>query len=44
MVAHVGFDAGNGIAVIPMTYARIDDELFLHGAIASRWLSGFETR
>jgi len=42
MVAHVGFDTGNGVAVIPMTYARIDDELFLHGAIASRWLSGFE--
>ena len=42
MVAHVGFDTGDGVAVIPMTYARIDDELFLHGAIASRWLSDFK--
>ena len=42
MVAHVGFDAGNGVIVIPMTYARLGDELVLHGAVASRWLSSFE--
>lgn len=42
MVAHVGFDTGNGVTVIPMTYARIGDELVLHGAVASRWMSGFE--
>lgn len=42
MVAHVGFDTGAGVTVIPMTYARIGDELFLHGAVASRWLSSFE--
>ncbi len=42
MVAHVGFDAGNGVTVIPMTYARLGDELVLHGAVASRWLSSFE--
>jgi len=42
MVAHVGFDIGNGITVIPMTYARLSDEIVLHGAIASRWLSSFE--
>ena len=42
MVAHVGFDAGDGVIVIPMTYARIGDELFLHGAVASRWLSSFD--
>lgn len=42
MVAHVGFDTGNGVTVIPMTYARVGDELFLHGAVASRWLSSFE--
>jgi hypothetical protein len=42
MVAHVGFDAGSGPIVIPMTYARVGDELALHGAVASRWLSGFE--
>jgi len=42
MVAHVGFDAGSGVTVIPMTYARLGDEIVLHGAIASRWLSSFE--
>jgi nitroimidazol reductase NimA-like FMN-containing flavoprotein (pyridoxamine 5'-phosphate oxidase superfamily) len=42
MVAHVGFDTGNGVTVIPMTYARLGDEIVLHGAVASRWLSSFE--
>jgi nitroimidazol reductase NimA-like FMN-containing flavoprotein (pyridoxamine 5'-phosphate oxidase superfamily) len=42
LVAHVGLDTGNGVMVIPMTYARIGDELILHGAVASRWLSSFE--
>jgi nitroimidazol reductase NimA-like FMN-containing flavoprotein (pyridoxamine 5'-phosphate oxidase superfamily) len=26
-----------------MTYARLGDELVLHGAVASRWMSSFET-
>jgi nitroimidazol reductase NimA-like FMN-containing flavoprotein (pyridoxamine 5'-phosphate oxidase superfamily) len=43
MVAHVGFDAGDGVIVIPMTYARLGDEVVLHGAVASRWLSCFVT-
>lgn len=42
MVAHVGFDVGNGVTVVPMTYARLDDAIVLHGAIASRWLSAFK--
>ena len=42
MVAHVGFDAGDGVIVIPMTYARMADEIVLHGAVASRWLSCFD--
>ena len=42
MVAHVGFDIGKGVTVIPMTYARLGDEIVLHGAVASRWLSSFE--
>ncbi|HZW60579.1 MAG TPA: pyridoxamine 5'-phosphate oxidase family protein [Woeseiaceae bacterium] len=42
MVAHVGVDTGDGVQVLPMTYARIDDCLFLHGAVASRWLGSFE--
>jgi len=41
MVAHVGLDAGEGVMVIPMTYARLGDDLILHGAVASRWLSSF---
>ena len=42
MVAHVGFNTDDGPTVIPMTYARIGDELVLHGAVASRWMSSFE--
>lgn len=42
MVAHVAFDAGSGVTVIPMTYARLGEEIVLHGAVASRWLSSFE--
>ena len=42
LVAHVGFDAGAGVTVLPMAYARIDDVLYLHGAVASRWLSSFD--
>jgi nitroimidazol reductase NimA-like FMN-containing flavoprotein (pyridoxamine 5'-phosphate oxidase superfamily) len=42
LVAHVGVDAGEGVMVIPMTYARVEDEIFLHGAVASRWLGSFE--
>ncbi|MDH4107722.1 MAG: pyridoxamine 5'-phosphate oxidase family protein [Gammaproteobacteria bacterium] len=41
LVAHVGLDTGKGVMVIPMTYARIGDEIVLHGAAASRWLSSF---
>jgi len=41
MVAHVGLDAGAGVMVIPMTYARLGDDLILHGAVASQWLSSF---
>ena len=43
LVAHIGLDVGNGVTVIPMTYARSGDELLLHGAVASRWLSHFES-
>lgn len=41
MVSHVGVDTGEGPMVLPMTHARIGDRLYLHGAVASRWLSGF---
>jgi hypothetical protein len=42
LVAHVGLDTGEGVMVIPMTYVRLGDELILHGAVASRWLSSFD--
>ncbi|MEM9404125.1 MAG: pyridoxamine 5'-phosphate oxidase family protein [Pseudomonadota bacterium] len=41
LVAHVGFDTGSGVTVVPMTYARMGEALILHGAVASRWLSSF---
>jgi len=42
LVAHVGLDAGDGVMVIPMTYARMGNDLILHGAVASRWLGRLE--
>ncbi len=42
LVAHVGLDAGDGVMVIPMTYARMENDLILHGAVASRWLGRLE--
>lgn len=41
LVAHVGLDTEEGVMVIPMTYARQGEQLLLHGAVASRWLSSF---
>lgn len=41
LVAHVGLATDGGVMVMPMTYARCGDELVLHGAVASRWLSSF---
>lgn len=41
MVAHVGLDADQGVMVLPMTYARIGERLYLHGAVASPWLGRF---
>ena len=34
MVAHVGLSGSDGPVVLPMTYARIGDRLYLHGAVA----------
>ena len=39
LVAHVGVNTPNGVIVIPMTYARLGDEMVIHGAVASRWLN-----
>jgi nitroimidazol reductase NimA-like FMN-containing flavoprotein (pyridoxamine 5'-phosphate oxidase superfamily) len=38
LIAHVGFTAGHGPVVLPMTYARIGDELYLHGAVGNAML------
>jgi nitroimidazol reductase NimA-like FMN-containing flavoprotein (pyridoxamine 5'-phosphate oxidase superfamily) len=38
LVAHVGFVVDGAPCVIPMTYARIDDMLDLHGAVANQLL------
>src|SRR5262245_16827078 len=38
LVAHVGFVVDDQPYVIPMVYARLGDQLVLHGAVASRML------
>jgi nitroimidazol reductase NimA-like FMN-containing flavoprotein (pyridoxamine 5'-phosphate oxidase superfamily) len=37
-VAHVGFVVDGRPHVLPMTYGRIDDELYLHGAVGNAML------
>ena len=43
LIAHIGFQAGGRPFVIPTTYVRIDDVLYLHGSPASRMLRTLET-
>jgi hypothetical protein len=38
LVCHVGFVAEHGPVVLPMTYVRIDDRLYLHGAAGNDML------
>ena len=38
IVAHVGFTADHGPVVLPMVYARIGDDLYLHGAAGNALL------
>jgi nitroimidazol reductase NimA-like FMN-containing flavoprotein (pyridoxamine 5'-phosphate oxidase superfamily) len=38
LIAHVGFTADHGPVVLPMTYARIGDDLYLHGAVGNALL------
>jgi nitroimidazol reductase NimA-like FMN-containing flavoprotein (pyridoxamine 5'-phosphate oxidase superfamily) len=35
LVAHVGFVVDGRPAVLPMTYGRVDDTLYLHGAVGN---------
>jgi uncharacterized protein len=38
LVAHVGFVVDGRPAVLPMTYGRVDDTLYLHGAVGNAML------
>jgi uncharacterized protein len=38
LVAHVGFVVDGRPAVLPMTYGRVDDTLYLHGAVGNGML------
>ncbi|HEX5097822.1 MAG TPA: pyridoxamine 5'-phosphate oxidase family protein [Acidimicrobiia bacterium] len=38
LIAHVGFAIDGQTCVLPMTYARVDDVLYLHGAVANNML------
>jgi uncharacterized protein len=38
LVCHVGFGEGDSLYVVPTTYARIGDHIYLHGAAANRTL------
>ena len=38
LVAHVGISTERGPVVLPMTYGRIDDRLYLHGAVGNALL------
>jgi hypothetical protein len=40
LVAHVGFAVDGQPWVIPMTYARVDDDVYLHGSAANHLLRG----
>ncbi len=38
LVCHIGFAVDGQPFVVPTTYARIDDRLYIHGSVASRML------
>src|SRR5262245_22268870 len=37
-VAHVGFVGDTGVCVLPMAYGRVDERLYLHGAVGNAML------
>ncbi len=43
LIAHVGFTAPGGVLVLPMAYGRVDDHLYLHGAVGNAMLKGLAT-
>jgi nitroimidazol reductase NimA-like FMN-containing flavoprotein (pyridoxamine 5'-phosphate oxidase superfamily) len=38
LVCHVGFEENGSVFVVPTAYARVEDDLYLHGAAANRML------
>ena len=44
LVCHVGFTGTSGPVVLPTAYARIDDQLYLHGAVANGMLGALADR
>ena len=42
LIAHVGVDTADGPLVLPMAYARDDEHLYLHGALANHLLNSGE--
>jgi len=38
LICHVGFTAPHGPVVIPTTHVRLDDQLYVHGSVASAML------
>jgi nitroimidazol reductase NimA-like FMN-containing flavoprotein (pyridoxamine 5'-phosphate oxidase superfamily) len=43
IVAHVGFAGAQGVCVLPMVYARVDDKLYLHGAVGNSMLKALQS-
>jgi nitroimidazol reductase NimA-like FMN-containing flavoprotein (pyridoxamine 5'-phosphate oxidase superfamily) len=43
LIAHVGFTLDGQTYVLPMTYARVDNMLYLHGAVANNMLRSLAT-
>jgi nitroimidazol reductase NimA-like FMN-containing flavoprotein (pyridoxamine 5'-phosphate oxidase superfamily) len=43
VICHVGFSVAERTVVIPTTYVRVDEELFIHGSGASRMLKTLKT-
>ena len=43
LVCHIGFEVEGQPHVVPTTYARIGDRLYIHGSIASRMLKNLAT-
>ena len=43
LIAHVGFMGAHGVCVLPMAFARVDDELYIHGAVGNAMLRELST-